>query len=374
MKKICSITLWLLTLWFTFAETFPSFPMTIYWEIKIWNNPLEWWTISINDSLDQELVTYEITEPGKYWSDNVSKLPLLLNDFEWNITFKVSHNWKTYMVDSIDDSNKKDTCPNWSSITFISDNCRYDIILKEEIIETDTWIINTWNSSSINWWESTSRRKHWWASRKRDDDKQSLEWEHFVTDEWDETETLNNPTDEEEISINSEEIQENWFSKELNDAFDFSYKNWITKKDNINDANMKWELTRISAAKMLSQYAMNVLWKEPDVSKWVLKFDDVTKELNEKYDNAITLAYQLWIMWQNLENGQFKPYDTITRWEFSTALSRMLYGTKNWANYFYTTHINKLKQEWIIKDINPNKKEIRWYAMLMLMRASKTQK
>jgi hypothetical protein len=45
-------------------------------------------------------------------------------------------------------------------------------------------------------------------------------------------------------------------------------------------------------AKMLSQYAINVLGKIPDTSKSI-EFDDVSSKLNAQYDNGVVLAYQL---------------------------------------------------------------------------------
>jgi hypothetical protein len=48
-------------------------------------------------------------------------------------------------------------------------------------------------------------------------------------------------------------------------------------------------------AKMLSQYAINVLKKTPDTNK-ECKFGDVSAELDEQYDNGVTLACQLGIM------------------------------------------------------------------------------
>lgn len=373
MKKIILIGIIILIQSFTLADNFPSFPMTIYWNIEIWNSPLQGWIIKIFNSLDEELITYDITEEWKYWSDNVSKLPLLLNEFEWNLIFKVSYNWKTYIVDSIDDSYKKDVCPDGSSITFISANCRYDISLKEEIEEDNEWDANAW--------ENNNHSSGWWSSHKNDDTKdnstKNTEWEHYITDilddnTWDTKSADNDPGNYSQLPNNDKEIQENWFTKEFNDAYQFSYKNWITTRKNIKDVNMQKPLTRIVAAKMLSQYAMNVLWKQPDISKGVIKFNDVTNKLNEEYDNAITLVYQLWIMWINTKH--FRPNDIMTRAEFGTALSRMLYWTENWIDVYYTTHLNKLKEEWIIKITNPNLKEIKWYAMLMLMRAANKYK
>jgi hypothetical protein len=55
---------------------------------------------------------------------------------------------------------------------------------------------------------------------------------------------------------------------------------------------MNSPLTRIAMAKMLSNYAINILGKVPNTSK-TTKFDDVTEKQNANYGNAVNLAYQL---------------------------------------------------------------------------------
>jgi hypothetical protein len=136
---------------------------------------------------------------------------------------------------------------------------------------------------------------------------------------------------------------------------------------------MDISLTRIQMAKMLSNYAINVLWQVPDVSKWTVKFSDVTDKTNKQYDYAVTKAYQLWIMWQNVKSNKFRPNDEVTRAEFATALSRMIYNVEDWkgSTRYYVPHIMKLYNEWIINKANPKLKEKRWYVMLMLMRTVK---
>jgi hypothetical protein len=87
------------------------------------------------------------------------------------------------------------------------------------------------------------------------------------------------------------------------------------------------------------------------------------------YDYGVTNACKLWIMWINMPDNKFRPNDTITRWEFATALSRLLYNTVDW-NPYYETHLRKLKSEWILSNTDPNMRETRWYVMLMLMRST----
>ena len=199
-----------------------------------------------------------------------------------------------------------------------------------------------------------------------------LTWLTIIT--WDEVKnkdgTAWNNIGNKEVDLS--EILSNGYSRELNDAYQFAYKNWITTMNTIESANIGWKLDRIAMAKMLSQYAIKILWMTPDESK-INKFNDVTTVLDAEYNNWVTLAYQLWIMWINMPNNNFRPKDLVTRAEFATALSRMLFWTRDGVPY-YVTHLKKLKEEWIISNDDPKMKELRWYVMLMLMRSiNKTQ-
>ena len=77
-------------------------------------------------------------------------------------------------------------------------------------------------------------------------------------------------------------------------------------------------------------------------------------------------------MWINMPGNNFRPYDLVTRAEFATALSRVLYNTEDGKIFYYSTHISKLRAKEIINDTNPDLIEKRWYVMLMLMRAKDT--
>jgi hypothetical protein len=86
----------------------------------------------------------------------------------------------------------------------------------------------------------------------------------------------------------------------------------------------------------------------------------------------VKLAYQLGIMWINMPKNRFRPNDIVTRAEFVTALSRMIYWIKDWTwkIKYYEPHMSKLKNEWIVTNTNPKMKELRWYVMIMLMRTA----
>ena len=159
------------------------------------------------------------------------------------------------------------------------------------------------------------------------------------------------------------------YSDEMNMAYQYAYHFKITTQKSITEAWMDQALTRIAMAKMLSMYVMNVLWKKP-ANTIVPNFEDVSEDLNEQYDYWISLAYQLWIMWINMPENKFRPHDLVTRAEFATALSRLLYWTADWNEFYYSTHLNKLFEKWIIANTNPSLQELRWYVMIMLMRSA----
>lgn len=170
-------------------------------------------------------------------------------------------------------------------------------------------------------------------------------------------------------SYNNNNSNNWWFeyTYEMQEAFNFAKDNWLTSADSIYSADMDWYLTRIWMAKILSQFAINVLWLQPDYNKYTTYYD-VSDSLNSQFDNWATLAYQLWIMWIDTKN--FRPYDRVTRAEFATAVSRMVYNTTDWGygRAYYEPHLYKLKDEWILTNIDPYRIERRWLAFIILMR------
>ena len=64
----------------------------------------------------------------------------------------------------------------------------------------------------------------------------------------------------ETVQSNTAKSSSSRFTKEENDAYSFAKSNGITTTDSIDNAKMNTELTRIQMAKMLSNFAINVLW------------------------------------------------------------------------------------------------------------------
>ena len=156
------------------------------------------------------------------------------------------------------------------------------------------------------------------------------------------------------------------YTQELETAYNWAYSKWITTQSTIDKANMKGKITREEMAKMISNYAINVLWMIPDTTRSCFFLDS---NINPDLVEYVTKSCQLWLMGQWVSS--FRPKDNVTRAEFWTLLSRALWWNQNeWWITYYQNHLKALKAEWIMNNISfPMDKEIRWYVMLMLMRS-----
>ena len=124
---------------------------------------------------------------------------------------------------------------------------------------------------------------------------------------------------------------------------------------------------------MMVEFMSWTLQKQPVIT-WGVNYRDVNSR--KLWDLAwyIQLAYQYQIMginadWTPIED--FNPNKTVTRAEFATVLSRVLYGStynQSWVNY-YEKHIETLNKANILSNTNPNLVEARWRIMTMLYNA-----
>lgn len=158
------------------------------------------------------------------------------------------------------------------------------------------------------------------------------------------------------------------YTDELKSAYDYAYGINITTQSSIDSANMFGSLIRAHMAKMMVNYAQNVLGKTPD---YLLpcNFSDIANESTElKW--YIVQACQMGLMGVGIT--KFNPDGVVTRAQFGTVLSRALYGDMyNEGTPYYSYHLQALKQAGVMTNISkPDANEIRWYVMLMMMRAS----
>lgn len=163
------------------------------------------------------------------------------------------------------------------------------------------------------------------------------------------------------------------FSEEQNQAYLWACGKDITTIRAISGARLDQPLTRAELAKMMSVYVTKVLGKQP-VLTGVAQYSDVDSKMGDLAD-YIQLAYQLQIMGIHHDGTAlpyFEPNKFVTRAEFATVFSRVLYGAKynqdgeGWAN----GHLNALKEAGILKNITPNMLELRGRVLLMLQRST----
>ena len=310
------------------------------------------YTISFLDENGSEIMS------GEFTYDQETALPANTSTKEW-YTFKwwKDGQWNTY--------------GDWASVKNLT--TENGAVLEFSPIREEN---SKPSGGGSSWWGG-----RWWSSKATDsqtDNDKAKDSEK--SDEKSDSDSENNNEDTDGLEVvnynpdlpSEQQTLSDGLTPEMHRAYKFAFKHGITTMPTILEADMFGPLDRISMAKMLSQYAINVLWKTPDTSIEVPAFPDVTPELNEEFWNAVILAYQLWIMWINID--EFRPFDLVPRSEFGTALSRMLYQTSDWeyekTEEYYTLHFNKLKEEWIMTMLDPNIEELRWYVMIMLMRSA----
>lgn len=179
-----------------------------------------------------------------------------------------------------------------------------------------------------------------------------------------------------EEEINREEL----YWKEVVDAYKWAYKNWLTTMSTIQDADPDWYLLRWHMAKIVVNFMINVLWmKLPTV------IPDHCKNWND--NSAIwesdeikwyaTISCALWVMWIDMLNNEFLPNDIVSRAEFGTVVSRVLWwNTFNVVHTpltpYYKLHLNQLKNNNIMTQINKplTVKELRKRVWLVFKRVS----
>ena len=242
-----------------------------------------------------------------------------------------------------------------------------------EYVDWTTWWLSDTYSFNIS-----TQSAGWWVSLRKD-----------KCPNWDLSDSYYDWTCEPNVSHGSADacgVNASNYSDEQKWAYLYAYSYWITTMCPIETANLDWYLIRSHFAKMISEFAVNVLGKKPEKWKaWCDKFDDIDWLNKELHDLVIT-SCELWLMW--LESDwftparSFNPDEYVTRAQFGTVLSRLLFGdmynikdeSKVYMDewFWYKNHLQALKDYWIMTKIDgnwPNSLERRGRVMLMLERA-----
>ena len=160
------------------------------------------------------------------------------------------------------------------------------------------------------------------------------------------------------------------YTQEEISAYNWAYKNGITTQSSIDSANLNWKLTRQELSKMLANYIENVAWvKQTSYSSCYFTDEDKMTPNLKPYTRKIC---SYWIMWTNWQD--FRPTSKVNRAELWTTISRMLWGDRYdvGGKEFYIYHLNALKDQWIMNNIDNPAKSLarRWDTFIMLKRLS----
>ncbi len=178
-----------------------------------------------------------------------------------------------------------------------------------------------------------------------------------------------------EVDIPNCSIQNSQFTSEQNDAYLWACQHNITTMRTIQEARLDQPLTRAELAKIMSVYAMKEYHLKPLITG-AANYKDVNTDLGDLAD-YIQIAYQLQIMGINADGTPiqaFEPHKLVSRAEFATVLSRVIWGNKHniSGDDRYSGHLQALKKYRVItSDVPTNWWELRGRAVLMLHRTIK---
>jgi hypothetical protein len=158
-------------------------------------------------------------------------------------------------------------------------------------------------------------------------------------------------------------------SAEYQGAYAYAFANGITTMPSIDAANLAGTTTRAQAAKMFVEFAKSL--GQTAGSSANCTFSDLAPVAGTDLAAFAVEACSFGLMGINT-NGIFNPNGVLSRAEYGTVLSRVLFGdTYNGGNPFYAAHLNALNQAGLMNDLsNPERAIMRGDAFLLLYRAS----
>ena len=310
-----------------------------------------------------------------YWPHvTANDVETALADTNWIITETViwTLNWiETTLTINIDVNNA--SFSSGDEVDLKTENWKVTVKDWEEIKQQSSG--TSWGGKSSGWGSATNSKK---TDDTKSDDTKATTWDNAKVDETNaeennEEKANDENKDEEKVAPMTEAQAVEKFGQEQIDAYKWALENGITTMKTVEAARLDEPLTRAELVKMMVVYIQKVLEKDPIVTGDVT-YPDVDESLGDLY-GYIKLAYQYQIMWINADGTPielFNPYGLVTRWEYATVFSRVLFGDKfNKAGEdFYTKHLEALKVAWILTNTIPTIQEMRGWVMLMMYRSS----
>ncbi len=163
----------------------------------------------------------------------------------------------------------------------------------------------------------------------------------------------------------------------VTEAFDRAVSQGIVKNVPQSQANLDKEITRLQAAKVITNYAKKVKWviitsrSECKVSDY--NDANLIPAGEVQYVKAVCDMGIMGVNPDGTMKDTFMSSKTLTRGEFATMLSRHLYGSANEATNneaFYKKHLAALKTNGIITNDKASMTELRGWVLIMFKRLS----
>ena len=270
----------------------------------------------------------------------------------WTITFVLA-----------EDSREVETA-TWTAVEAKAEE---SVTTTEEATATEA---TTWDTVEVTEEATATEVATWdtaeattWATAEFTPDYDTAEYDSLT---WTKSTDLATPT----ISDSAKEK----YGEEQIAAYERALEKGITTINDVEKAKLSDWLTRAQLAKMMSQYMTNVLWKTPAVTEEKANYADVNESLGDLAD-YIQTAYAYKIMWINADGTplkNFNPNGKVTRAEYATVFSRVLFGDKyNKSEWnYYENHLKALKDAEILTNTTPSIQEVRGWVMLMMYRSS----
>ncbi|MDR3168255.1 MAG: hypothetical protein LBU27_00375, partial [Candidatus Peribacteria bacterium] len=187
---------------------------------------------------------------------------------------------------------------------------------------------------------------------------------------------LQGEVSEEPTSAAKCSIEGSTYSDEENAAYLRACENDITTMRTIKSARLDDLLTRAEAAKLMSQYAINILGKQADTTKDCSNFQNsIESYKGSDLYNYMTTSCQLEIMGINPDRSvipDFMGASFLERRDFGTVFSRLLRGAanENKGTNYWDGHLQALNEKGIITNLDASLLELRSRVFLQLYRSA----
>ena len=232
----------------------------------------------------------------------------------------------------------------------------WDVEVPETMPSNDLTINVVWERNGWSWWGGIRIREAEDDSNEQEDETQ----EHGSADE--------------EWSELFEQYR--MIEHEVLSSYAWAYKYGITTMDTVEWADPEWPVLRWHMAKMVVNYAVNVLWREmpTEIPSQCTRWDKESAWESEEIKDYAKKACALWVMGIYMED--FLPNKEVSRAEFWTILSRLLWWDifnviDSDEHPYYEKHLIALKDNEIMMQIDRplERKELREWIWVMLRRS-----